>query len=290
MDKCQTLQAQTKKLIIGKNIKDNLLSMIKDLNTINKEGGYKTNKTRIYNLKKNRSKKNNTLKIGGGDCDYLKISIILSIFSFALYVNRECLETQFSNIATPRLFESINYAIDNYKKSILNLFNISDFYQKFNKGDFSIVQFLTESFGKINLHNLLLEKITNYYTRLKTEPRQSIVDILPKPLTNFLNIFCDLLDAPKREQPKTEQLLQTTELKQQLDTVLDNFKDPITPILDKKYTLNPSETMSDITTIDRDSESTIINDRNNEITIGNLKPTQTIKILISDNDGFFDSC
>ena len=289
-DRCENIVEQTSKLDIKQHTKDILNVMISELNKLNKlnqkeiKGGkYKKQKSKIGRRhKKNESKKNkskkNRLKKGGNNCNYFKIGIILSLFSLALYVNRECLIHKYNFIAVPSLIDSVYYALEHYKKSILNLFNISENFQKFNKGDFSVMQFAVESFGKYNLHNLFMEKITSYYTRITTKKRESVVELLPIPLTNFLNIFCDLFD--NKSNTKT--------LKEELDKTLRPF-DPDTKSGEsgESVTSETDTVTSDIT--NSDSETIITQQGENNISIKNLKPGQEIQIHISDNDGFFYS-
>jgi hypothetical protein len=273
-DRCEDIRVQTDELDIKKSVKDVLYEMINELNRNKKKGGNR--KTRY------RSSKSRTLKKGGGKCNVFKIITVLSIFALALYASRDCLPRQFETIPQS-VFDTIIYAIDNYKKNIINLFSLVDNFENFKTGKFSLIQFAVETFGKVNIHLLLLEKITSYYTRLSTQKRESIIDFLPAPLTKFLDIFCNLLDNPKKVEKAKEEV--AVELKK--------YADPPKKVVEEYDSDSDSDSDSEeskLSTVSQTTSETIITkEGSNDILIENLKPGQKIKIHISDSEGFFDS-
>lgn len=203
---CQNPEAILNKLDVNQDTKTTIKSIIDEFK---KTGGYKLKKSKNNRLKTFNKTRSKRLKKGGG-CETAKYILVIGSIILALIGVYNCFETSNSDY-----YQLVVFTTTQFRQSIINLFNIADNFANVQSGKMNTLQAILESFGKLNLLNTALEKMTAYYTRLKNSTSGNITDIIPKPLSNFLDIFCNLekgkLDLQKaKEEAKTQLELNTT--------------------------------------------------------------------------------
>jgi len=195
---CETPNSVINDLHVNPKTKDLMKEMFQKLSSESQNGGKmkhtggKTKNNRMRKFKKlsfsnmQRRKKNKSKKYkkGGSGCA-AKYMFIISAIVLSLIGVYYCIANTDSDY-----YKLITFATTQFRQSIINLFNIADNYSNVQSGKMNTLQAILESFGKINLFNTGLEKMTAYYNRLKTV--KNIEDGIPKPLSNFLDIFCKL--------------------------------------------------------------------------------------------------
>ena len=221
----------------------------------------KFKKLRFSNSRQRRKKTSKKYKKGGSECKTTaKYAFIISIIlaSFIGVYNCASIASENTNFK-----DVIEFITRDFKKSIINLFNIADNMTSIQNGKLTTFQAILESFGKLNLFNTGLEKMTAYYNRLKKV--ESIPEALPQPLLNLLNILCELLYGTK-----TKDVEQTKDQIKQILNVDDRGKQ-----IQKSLSL-PQST-SGIT----DFSNVSLIKEGNTIFVANVKPDKIVKIDVN---------
>lgn len=272
---CENPKAVIKKLNVSENTKTTMNEMFQSLlPEANSNGGYKFKKSKNNRMNRfNKTKNKNKFKKGGNGCKTAKYAIIIASIAASLIGVYSCVASNQTSDYSALIIWSTNQ----FRQSIINLFNIADNYANVQSGKLNILQATLESFGKLNLLNVGLEKITAYYNRLKTV--QNIEDVLPKPLSNFLDIFCQLetnkinLEQAKEE---TKKQLEISKEASEIQQILPQDEVPSSKIAE------------------------MMRKEGNSIIIENINPNQIVKINVniidkqvhsddSDDSLFFES-
>jgi hypothetical protein len=197
---CETPNSVINDLHVKPETKDLMKEMFQKLSSESQNGGNpkhnggktKNNRMRkfkklIFSNKQRRKKTSKKYKRGGSGCA-AKYMVIISAIVLSLIGVYYCIANTDSDY-----YKLITFVTTQFRQSIINLFNIADNYSNVQSGKMNTLQAILESFGKLNLFNTGLEKMTAYYNRLKTDKNiKNIEDVIPKPLSNFLDIFCKL--------------------------------------------------------------------------------------------------
>jgi hypothetical protein len=233
-----------------------------------KHNGGKTKNNRMRKFKKlrfsnrqRRKKRSKKYKKGGSGCSTnTKYAFIICIILASFIGVYNCASIASDNT---KFNDIIEFITRDFKKSIINLFNIADNMTSIQTGKLTTFQAILESFGKLNLFNTALEKMTAYYNRLKTV--ESIPEALPKPLLNLLDILCELFYGNKKKD-------------------VEKTKHEITQILkvnDKGDQIQKSLSLPQSTSGITDFSNVSLIKEGNTIFVANVNPNKIVKIDVN---------
>jgi hypothetical protein len=224
-----------------------------------KHNGGKTKNNRMRKFKKLRfsnsrqRRKQTSKKYKGGNKRLLQYAFIISIIVAAFISSYKCAPTDNTDFN-----EVIKFITTQFKESVINLFNIADNIKNIQAGKMNTLQAGLEVFAKMNLFNTALEKFTSYYKRLTKKSQTTIVDVIPTPISNFLDILCHLYNGTVNKQDtikKIEEELSVTGMAKEVQESLPHS----------------------ISEINEISNVSLIKDGNTMI-IENVNPNQRVKI------------